>query len=279
MSLDALGILQEGSGGGSVRGAGECPSRGGGAFECLTMGGRLLLYAANLWRLFGLFRYCHRMWATLWHSPFAQLCATLLLTGCRGILAAMAYLADHMVLRLPVYPARWESCGALERHSQHVCRLFDRHGANWTFLAWGAFHATCFLPLLLRGKNRRYVSQSVAEGKYLPSLREAMQMGMTFLLAMVGWVFFRAPTVGMAGAWLRKMFLTFDGRVTQLGLGSVGPALTVAWSLLLLEWCNRGRESPRLPENRWLRWGVYYAALCAIVFLRPKPQGFVYFQF
>ena len=153
------------------------------------------------------------------------------------------------------------------------------HGANWTFLAWGAFHAVCFLPLLLRGKNRRYLSQTVAEGRRVPSPREAVQMGTTFLLAMVGWVFFRAPTLGTAGAWLRKMFVGFDFRVTQLGLGAVGPAFVAVGALLLLEWCNRGRESPRLPENRWLRWGVYYAALCAIVFLRPEPQGFVYFQF
>ena len=153
------------------------------------------------------------------------------------------------------------------------------HGANWTFLAWGAFHAVCFLPLLLRGKNRRYLSQTVAEGRRVPSPREAVQMGTTFLLAMVGWVFFRAPTLGTAGVWLRKMFLAFDFRVTQLGLGFVWPAFVAAGVLLLLEWCNRGRESPRLPENRWLRWGVYYAAVCAIVFLRPEPQGFVYFQF
>ena len=29
------------------------------------------------------------------------------------------------------------------------------HGANWTFIAWGGIHAALFLPLLLRGTNRR----------------------------------------------------------------------------------------------------------------------------
>lgn len=153
------------------------------------------------------------------------------------------------------------------------------HGANWTFLMWGAFHAACFLPLFLRGRNRRYLSRSVAEGRWLPSAGELMGMGGTFLLAMVGWVFFRAPTVGTAGAWLRTMFLSGDFRMTQLGLGSAWAALAAAGALLAIEWCNRGRESPRLPGNRWLRWGVYYAAFCAIVLLRPAPQSFVYFQF
>ena len=39
------------------------------------------------------------------------------------------------------------------------------HGANWTFIAWGAFHAVCFLPLLVLGRNRKYISNIVAEGK------------------------------------------------------------------------------------------------------------------
>ena len=43
------------------------------------------------------------------------------------------------------------------------------HGANWTFVAWGAFHALLFLPLILLGKNRRY-TDVVAAGRKLPSL-------------------------------------------------------------------------------------------------------------
>jgi len=45
------------------------------------------------------------------------------------------------------------------------------HGANWTFIAWGALNAIYFLPLLLTQKNRNYLGV-VAQGKYLPSLKE-----------------------------------------------------------------------------------------------------------
>lgn len=41
------------------------------------------------------------------------------------------------------------------------------HGANWTFLAWGAFHALLFLPLILSGRNRRYTDQPVT-WRHLP---------------------------------------------------------------------------------------------------------------
>ena len=30
------------------------------------------------------------------------------------------------------------------------------HGANWTFVAWGAYHALLFIPLLLLNKNRKF---------------------------------------------------------------------------------------------------------------------------
>ena len=48
------------------------------------------------------------------------------------------------------------------------------HGANWTFICWGLFHALLFLPLLLTSSNRKYRG-IVAEGKLLPSWKEAIQ--------------------------------------------------------------------------------------------------------
>ena len=55
------------------------------------------------------------------------------------------------------------------------------HGANWTFIIWGALNAIFFLPLLLTNKNRSNL-ESVASGKYLPTVKEFFQMMSTFLL-------------------------------------------------------------------------------------------------
>ena len=65
------------------------------------------------------------------------------------------------------------------------------HGANWTFMAWGALHAIYFLPLLLT-KNNRKNTDVVAQGRYLPSIRELISMLTTFSLTVIAWVFFRA---------------------------------------------------------------------------------------
>ena len=79
------------------------------------------------------------------------------------------------------------------------------HGANWTFVAWGAYHALLFLPLLLLGQNRRY-RDSVAENSYLPSVKELTQMGATYLLVLLGWYLFRSEDISQAAVNLERMF-------------------------------------------------------------------------
>jgi D-alanyl-lipoteichoic acid acyltransferase DltB (MBOAT superfamily) len=79
------------------------------------------------------------------------------------------------------------------------------HGANWTFVLWGAFHALLFLPLLLAGRNRRRLGMT-AEGRALPSAGEAVGMAGTFLLVLLGWVLFRARSAGEALRWYGAMF-------------------------------------------------------------------------
>ena len=93
------------------------------------------------------------------------------------------------------------------------------HGANWTFVAWGAYHALLFLPLLLLGQNRRY-RDSVAENSFLPSVKELTQMGVTFLLVLLGWILFRSEDISQAAVYLERMFNASLFSAPQLvGLG------------------------------------------------------------
>src|SRR6056300_515479 len=79
------------------------------------------------------------------------------------------------------------------------------HGANWTFIAWGCIHAALFLPLLLRGTNRRYTSDTIGEGRWLPTGRELLGMAWTFSMVCVAWVFFRAESVGEAFNYISRI--------------------------------------------------------------------------
>ena len=79
------------------------------------------------------------------------------------------------------------------------------HGANWTFIAWGAFNAILFMPLILGGHNRKYTN-AVAEGRLLPSPKELLQILLTFTLVTTGWIFFRAETISGALVFIDRLF-------------------------------------------------------------------------
>ena len=47
------------------------------------------------------------------------------------------------------------------------------HGANWTFIVWGGIHALLFIPLFLRGTNRKNTSDVVAKEGGCPHLENS----------------------------------------------------------------------------------------------------------
>ena len=156
------------------------------------------------------------------------------------------------------------------------------HGANWTFVAWGAYHALLFLPLILLGKNRKY-RNVVAEGRALPSLRELGQMLLTFFLAVMGWILFRADSIAEAWQYYVHMFSTlFDGSPTLTSNMDAWVVLVAVVVMTVVEWLNRDREHEfqRQPRCRALRWAGYVALLFMIgAYMVTNEMPFIYFQF
>ncbi len=74
------------------------------------------------------------------------------------------------------------------------------HGANWTFIIWGAIHALLFIPLLISNKNRNNLSSGVYRFNDFPKIM------LTFLLVCIAWVFFRADSLTIAYEYLIGMF-------------------------------------------------------------------------
>lgn len=151
------------------------------------------------------------------------------------------------------------------------------HGANWTFVAWGAYHAVLFLPLIVMGKNRKYTNV-VAENRWAPSIKELGQMLLTFLLAMIGWVLFRSETIGQAWAFLCGMF-----DKTLLTMPSI-PWKTVLFVtiMLVVEWIQRKKEHGLFLEglkSGVLRYACYLAILTVIFVYGVFNETFIYFQF
>ena len=75
------------------------------------------------------------------------------------------------------------------------------HGANWTFVCWGLFHASLLALYNILGINTKF-QHEVAHGKLLPNLKEASQVLLTFVLAVFGWIIFRAENLSQAADYI-----------------------------------------------------------------------------
>ena len=164
------------------------------------------------------------------------------------------------------------------------------HGANWTFVLWGAYHALLFVPLLLMNKNRRFrdtvatvtLPDGAIKTKLLPSLKEAGQMLLTFALAVFGWIIFRAQDISQFGEVIST--ICSDSLLSVPNLINRQYYIPLAISILVLilvEWINRTKEHGFVLNIRykWLRLIIYYSLIFAIVANFGQEQSFIYFQF
>jgi len=153
------------------------------------------------------------------------------------------------------------------------------HGANWTFIVWGALHAMFFLPLLITQNNRNNI-ESVAKGKSLPSLQEFIAMLLTFGLTSFAWVFFRAKTVSEAIAYLKSTFsFNFEGGIQFLEFERYSVEFLLVLGLFIVfEWNSREQEHPISGKLVLLKALVILLAILTLgVF--SSPTDFIYFQF
>lgn len=159
------------------------------------------------------------------------------------------------------------------------------HGANWTFIAWGALNAIYFLPLLLTNKNRTNI-EIVASDSAFPSLKEMMSMLITFALVVFAWIFFRAENMSHAFLYIQRMFegiwtTSYDQNLFfeywKWGI----PYIIIGF--FMIEWLGRRNRfaletvPDKLPKA--LRIAMYYALVAAIFWYGGKEEQFIYFQF
>ena len=68
------------------------------------------------------------------------------------------------------------------------------HGADWSFVAWGAYHGLLLVILILLNRNTKY-EHVVAYDRWYPSFKEFGQILLVFVLATIGWMMFRADNM------------------------------------------------------------------------------------
>jgi alginate O-acetyltransferase complex protein AlgI len=157
------------------------------------------------------------------------------------------------------------------------------HGANWTFIAWGALNAIYFLPLMLTHNNRRNI-EMVAQGRLFPSVREFFSMLVTFGMTVFAWIFFRANSISHAFSYIKGIFSRSLFTIPHFeGMDRAIPIILLTGIFFIVEWIGREEQYAIARIGiKWykpLRWAMYYVIITFIFHFMGKEQQFIYFQF
>lgn len=160
------------------------------------------------------------------------------------------------------------------------------HGASWNFILWGGIHAMGFMPLLINGKNRHFVSNVVAQDKKIPALKEWFQMISTFSFVTLAWVIFRNKKLILSIEYLKRIVMDILNHPKQFFQLPYGIKIfSYIVPLVLLDWYFRYDErNLRVVKNQKVR-RLIYVLFCAMIlkylnlFSEVGKIEFIYFQF
>lgn len=148
------------------------------------------------------------------------------------------------------------------------------HGANWTFLIWGAYHGVLIVINTLWHKFGPKIS-------YCAPLQRLVNGICTFVLVMFGWIFFRANTIGDAFEAIRKIFMEWGGLYKNITLfGYVFLSILV---LFIGEFINERSSTSFSFVNKKVTTLGYLSLSLLIAFILSMGVldggQFIYFQF
>ena len=151
------------------------------------------------------------------------------------------------------------------------------HGAAWTFVVWGIYHG-CVLIL------HRALEPVLAVIKPKTNLTQAiwklLRIVAFFHVVCLGWLFFRAQTMGQVAAMLQALF--FDFQISGIGIQYAMDILFFVVFLLVVQVCKERKADMylvhRLPAP--LRGTLYLIIVTSILLAGAKGgHEFIYFQF
>jgi alginate O-acetyltransferase complex protein AlgI len=141
------------------------------------------------------------------------------------------------------------------------------HGANWTFVAWGAIHGVLVNLLPVSAKSKPVAG----------TVKNTLLIAGNFLLITMCWVFFRAASVGDAAAYLSGVFRWRAG-VFQSGLGQI--ELIFLLALIIAMFVAEHRRKTYLISSDTSFWSYMGFMVALGYFFGVFEQNqFIYFQF
>ncbi|NLV72827.1 MAG: MBOAT family protein [Actinobacteria bacterium] len=164
------------------------------------------------------------------------------------------------------------------------------HGANWTFVIWGALHGF-YLILGLWTRGARETAARVTRLERHRTIRRMLGAVWVFVLVCFAWIFFRAESLDQAVLIVRRLFGGWQlhpsyvsATLDKMGVSAVDVVillLSIGFMELVHLWQSSEEERRLFARSRapvrWLiGYGLVFAILVAGVF---SNNQFIYFQF
>lgn len=158
------------------------------------------------------------------------------------------------------------------------------HGANWTFVVWGAMHGTYLISSIILAPVRN--SFSIRFTKRIPDwMTSLFKRLVTFHLVVFAWIFFRANSLNDAVHIVKNLFAGWNAQaLTSLDL-SPGALAIPLFGILIMELTHIAQARKNVGEwflefPQAVRWAAYYGLVLMILLLGEfGSQQFIYFQF
>ncbi len=151
-----------------------------------------------------------------------------------------------------------------------LCGLW--HGAGWTFLVWGLWHG--FWLVVERAFGRK---------PFYTRLPDSARVLVTLFLVTVGWVIFRAETLGEAGRLLAVMFVPTAAQGGSTLLSAIiytrGHLLIMALCALLVFQPVQGFDWTRRLDGSKVLLPAGLFVLSLMTLFAQSFRSFLYFQF
>jgi alginate O-acetyltransferase complex protein AlgI len=157
------------------------------------------------------------------------------------------------------------------------------HGANWTFIFWGAFHALAYIPVFLMGRNTIYKHSVIGQNSLLPSFVEICQVLLTFSIVTFSRIFFRSESISDAFSFIRRLFEnpTLESYYHPMGYRMIDYYVLLGLFVVYEYLIRKDERSPFKFRSKVIRFFVYsIVILCMLLFYDDNiDRSFIYFQF
>ncbi|OGE78691.1 alginate O-acetyltransferase [Candidatus Daviesbacteria bacterium RIFCSPLOWO2_02_FULL_41_8] len=174
------------------------------------------------------------------------------------------------------------------------------HGANWTFIFWGALHGFYLIFGIMTSKIRTAIAGSIYIDRF-PAIYKLVRVSLTFILVSFAWIFFRVNNISDAFYIITHLHIgvirftiNLFSNLTAPSSGKLAPfllgqhreeffiAIVALGFMEFVHSIQRHGSIRHMLSGRpiWFRWSIYYILIFAILFFGVfSKTPFIYFQF